>query len=384
MRGYIVEGEAIRVHPLVCAGFNADFDGDQMAVHVPLSIEAQMEARLLMMAPNNLFSPANGRPIIMPTQDITLGCYYLTAEPRTPKPADPNHTRLFGSKTEAIYAHSIGLVKTHDWVRLANPDWGNKTEFGNANLKVIDTTGGRIIFSEIWPPEIGFYNKAAGKKELGDLIWKCYRICGHEKTIDVLDKLNELGFREAARAGISIGIDDLILAAPGERDATIEAVQAETCEVKAVHDKEGHHEENLKYLEYYIQVIRATHHRDYIMSCPGCRPKIKGIWEACNDEVATDMMRRLEANQGEKEYNPRWLMVKSGARGNEEQVRQLVGLRGLIDRLGGRIVEQPVFSNFRQGLSVRDYFITTVRVLVLKDQLVTNVILGNLRGYLRK
>src|SRR5438105_4716122 len=167
----LIEGQAIRIHPLVCTAYNADFDGDQMAVHVPLSVEAQLEARLLMMAPNNIFSPSSGKPIITPTQDITLGCYYLTAEPRMPA-GNAAQLKLFGSKTEVIFAFSDGAVTTHERIRMANPDLGRKTEFGSADKKVIETTVGRVVFSEIWPPEMGFPNKAVKKAELGDLIWK--------------------------------------------------------------------------------------------------------------------------------------------------------------------------------------------------------------------
>src|SRR5437868_6156895 len=151
----LIEGEAIRIHPLVCTAYNADFDGDQMAVHVPLSVEAQMEARLLMMATNNIFSPSSGKPIITPTQDITLGCYYLTAEPRTPMPADIKTLPLFGTKVEVIFAYDDGALKTHDRIRLSNPDFGKKTEFVDQNKKIIDTTVGRVLFSEIWPTELG-------------------------------------------------------------------------------------------------------------------------------------------------------------------------------------------------------------------------------------
>ncbi len=167
----LIEGEAIRIHPLVCTAYNADFDGDQMAVHVPLSVEAQMEARLLMMATNNIFSPSSGKPIITPTQDITLGCYYVTAEPRKALPADVNELPLFGTKVEAIYAYSDNALKTHDRIRLLNPDFGRKTVFGIADKKIIDTTIGRVLFSEIWPDELGFHNKPAKKSDLGDLIW---------------------------------------------------------------------------------------------------------------------------------------------------------------------------------------------------------------------
>src|SRR6266568_2725714 len=328
----LIEGEAIRIHPLVCTAYNADFDGDQMAVHVPLSVEAQLEARLLMMAPNNIFSPSSGRPIITPTQDITLGCYYLTAEPRTPVPTDPNQLKLFGSKTEVIFASNDGAVTTHERIRLANPDFGKKTEYGDANKKIIETTVGRVFFSEIWPDDMGFFNRNAGKKELGDLIWKCYKICGHDKTVTMLDKLKELGFREATKAGVSIGIDDMII--PKEKDQEIDAAQKQIKEVEK---------------QYRKGVIT-----------PGERyNKIIDIWTHCTDQIANVMLRTLEHNQGKKEYNPVSLMVDSGARGNRQQVRQLAGVRGLMARPSGDIIEKPILSNFREGLTVLEYFIST-------------------------
>jgi len=328
----LIEGEAIRIHPLVCTAYNADFDGDQMAVHVPLSVEAQLEARLLMMAPNNIFSPSSGRPIITPTQDITLGCFYLTADPRTPKPADAKKMPLFGAKTEVIFAYSDGALRTHDWVRMANPDLGKKTEFGDANKKVIETTVGRVFFSEIWPEELGFPNRPVKKSELGDLIWRCYKVCGHEKTVIMLDKLKELGFREATRAGVSIGIDDMII--PKEKDQEIDAAQKQIREVEK---------------QYRKGVIT-----------PGERyNKVVDIWTHCTDQIANVMLKTLETNQGKKEYNPVSLMVDSGARGNRQQVRQLAGVRGLMAKPSGDIIEKPILSNFREGLTVLEYFIST-------------------------
>jgi DNA-directed RNA polymerase subunit beta' len=328
----LIEGEAIRIHPLVCTAYNADFDGDQMAVHVPLSVEAQLEARLLMMAPNNIFSPSSGRPIITPTQDITLGCFYLTADPRTPPPADPKQLKLFGSKTEVVFAFNDGAVKTHERIRLANPDFGKKTELGDTNKKVIETTVGRVFFSEIWPDELGFPNKSVKKSELGDLIWKCYKICGHEKTVAMLDKLKELGFREATRAGVSIGIDDMII--PKEKDQEIDAAQKQIKEVEK---------------QYRKGVIT-----------PGERyNKIIDIWTHCTDQIANVMLKTLDYNQGKKEYNPVSLMVDSGARGNRQQVRQLAGVRGLMAKPSGDIIEKPILSNFREGLTVLEYFIST-------------------------
>jgi DNA-directed RNA polymerase subunit beta' len=328
----LIEGEAIRIHPLVCTAYNADFDGDQMAVHVPLSVEAQMEARLLMMATNNIFSPSSGRPIITPTQDITLGCYYLTAEPRTPMPADSRKLPLFGSKEEVLFACDDGALKTHDRVRLANPDFGKQTVLGDANRKIIETTVGRVIFSEIWPVELGFYNKAAGKSQLGDLIWKCYKFAGHDKTVAMLDKLKELGFREATKSGCSIGIDDMII--PKEKGQEIDAAQKQIKEVEK---------------QYRKGVIT-----------PGERyNKIVDIWTHCTDQISNVMFRTLEANNGKKEFNPVYLMVDSGARGNRQQVRQLAGVRGLMAKPSGDIIEKPILANFREGLTVLEYFIST-------------------------
>ena len=328
----LIEGEAIRIHPLVCTAYNADFDGDQMAVHVPLSVEAQMEARLLMMATNNIFSPSSGKPIITPTQDITLGCYYVTAEPRTPMPTDTGTLQLFGSKTEVLFAYADGAIKTHSRIRIANPDFGRKTEYGDATRKVIETTVGRVIFSEIWPTELGLYNRAAGKTQLGELIWKCYKVCGHEKTVIMLDQLKELGFREATKAGVSIGIDDMII--PKEKDQEIDAAQK------------------------LIKEVEKQHRKGVITSGERYN-KIVDIWTHATDQIASVMFKTLEHNQGKKEFNPVYLMVDSGARGNRQQVRQLAGVRGLMAKPSGDIIEKPILSNFREGLTVLEYFIST-------------------------
>jgi DNA-directed RNA polymerase subunit beta' len=326
----LIEGEAIRIHPLVCTAYNADFDGDQMAVHVPLSVEAQLEARLLMMAPNNIFSPSSGKPIMTPTQDITLGCYYLTANPRASR--GNGRSKLFGSKDEVIFAHMDGAVKTHDRILLANPDLGRKTPFGDSEKKVIETTVGRVIFSEVWPGELGFPNKAVGKGQIGDLIWNCYKFCGHEKTVTMLDKLKELGFFEATRAGISIGIDDMII--PKEKNQEIEGAQKQIAEVEK---------------QYRKGVIT-----------PGERyNKVIDIWTHCTDQISNVMLKTLETNHGKSEYNAVWLMVDSGARGNRQQVRQLAGVRGLMAKPSGDIIERPILSNFREGLTVLEYFIST-------------------------
>jgi DNA-directed RNA polymerase subunit beta' len=326
----LIEGEAIRIHPLVCTAYNADFDGDQMAVHVPLSVEAQMEARLLMMAPNNIFSPSSGRPIMTPTQDITLGCYYLTAEPRAKKDSKP--LMLFSSKSEVVFAYNDGGVTLHHRIRLANPDRGAKTLYGNPDASAVETTVGRVIFSEIWPGEMGFINKVVGKSQLGDLIWTCYKHCGHEKTVVMLDLLKELGFRAATRSGCSIGIDDMII--PKEKDQEINSAKKLIAEVEK---------------QYRKGVIT-----------PGERyNKVIDIWTHCTDQIAAVMLRTFETNQGKHEYNPVSLMVDSGARGNRQQVRQLAGVRGLMAKPSGDIIEKPILSNFREGLTVLEYFIST-------------------------
>ncbi len=329
----LIEGEAIRIHPLVCTAYNADFDGDQMAVHVPLSVEAQMEARLLMMAPLNIFSPSSGKPIMTPTQDIALGCYYLTAEPRTVGlHGKRKHVSLFGSKQEVFFAQGDGAVKTHDRIRLANPDFGTKTVYGDSEKKVIETTVGRVLFSEIWPDDLGFVNFPVSKSKLGDVIWNCYRHCGHEKTVVALDKLKEVGFKEATQAGISIGIDDMII--PKEKDEEIKSAQKEIADVEK---------------QYRKGVIT-----------PGERyNKIVDIWTHATDKIANVMLKTLEQNQGKHEYNSVFLMVESGARGNKAQVRQLAGVRGLMAKPSGDIIEKPILANFREGLTVLEYFIST-------------------------
>jgi len=265
-----------------------------------------------------------------PTQDITLGCYYLTAEPRKPKSTQP--AMLFGSKAEVIFALNDGGVVIHDRIRLANPDRGNKTNYGDAVHPAIETTVGRVIFSEIWPERLGFFNKVAGKSQLGDLIWTCYKICGHEETVLMLDKLKELGFRSATRSGCSIGIDDMII--PKEKDQEIHNAQKQISEVEK---------------QYRKGVIT-----------PGERyNKVIDIWTHCTDQIANVMLRTLEINQGKQEYNPVSLMVDSGARGNRQQVRQLAGVRGLMAKPSGDIIEKPILSNFREGLTVLEYFIST-------------------------
>jgi len=327
----LIEGEALRIHPLVCTAYNADFDGDQMAVHVPLSVEAQLEARLLMLAPNNLFSPASGKPISTPSQDIVLGCYYLSQEPRNPK-AEGQYLPLFADAFEVEFAMAEDKVKVHDRIRFKNPDFGRETVYGNPELRVIETTVGRVIFSQIWPTEVGFFNKGCPKKQLSELIYKTYQASGHQPTVIMLDLLKELGFTWAMRAGVSIGIKDMII--PKEKHQQVDWAFKQCGEI----DK-----------QYRRGIITDGERHN----------KVIDTWTQAGNAISDVMFRTLQHNEGRKELNPVWLMVDSGARGNRTQVNQLGGMRGLMAKPSGEIIEQPITSNFREGLTVLEYFIST-------------------------
>jgi DNA-directed RNA polymerase subunit beta' len=328
----LIEGEAIRIHPLVCTAYNADFDGDQMAVHVPLSVEAQMEARMLMLATNNIFSPSSGKPITTPSQDIPLGCYYLTQNPRGEDANKEKRAPLFADADEVDLALSEGSIRTHSRIRLKNPDFGRQTIFGDASARVIDTTAGRVVFNQIWPAEMGFYNKVCGKKQLSDVIWRCYKVAGQQRTVETLDRLKQLGFREASKAGISIGITDMII--PKEKEQLLEKAYREIAEVEK---------------QYRRGIITDGERKN----------KVQDIWTHTGEEIANALFRTLEYNDGKREMNPVFMMVDSGARGNRTQVKQLAGMRGLMAKPSGEIIEQPITANFREGLSVLEYFIST-------------------------
>ncbi len=333
----LIEGEAIRIHPLVCTAYNADFDGDQMAVHVPLSTEAQLEARLFMLATNNIFAPSSGKPITTPSQDITLGCYYITQHPRDHNAGDDSkkskkHLKMFSDVDEVYYARDARGAGTHEKIILRNPDLGRDTFFGKKDARTLETTVGRVVFNSIWPPELGFYNSPVNKKQLGELIWRCYQTVGQERTVEMLDRLKELGFTEATRAGVSIGIDDMII--PQEKEAEITEARKGIAEVEK---------------QYRNGVI--TNGERY--------NKIVDAWTHATDSISNVMFRTLQHNKGKAEYNPVYLMVDSGARGNRQQVRQLAGIRGLMAKPSGEIIERPILSNFREGLSVLEYFIST-------------------------
>ncbi|WOO40893.1 DNA-directed RNA polymerase subunit beta' [Rubellicoccus peritrichatus] len=328
----LIEGDAIRLHPLVCTAYNADFDGDQMAVHVPLSVEAIMECKLLMMSVHNIFSPSSGKPILTPSQDIVLGSYYLTADPKV-KPEQGKLVPIMAETEEALLAEAtrpdFGL---HTWIDFKNPDYGKETIFGNPDKKVLRTTIGRILFSEIWPEGIGFINFPVSKGKLGDLILSSYKVAGKRGAVPVLDKLKELGFQMATRAGLSIGIGDMVI--PEDKKSIVAGAR------KRIDEVEGQ----------YRKGIITTGER---------YNKIIDVWTGATDDIASSVFRDLKDNLGKPEINPVYLMMDSGARGNRQQVRQLCGTRGLMAKPSGEIIERPILSSFREGLSVLEYFIST-------------------------
>ena len=336
----LIEGEAIRIHPLVCTAYNADFDGDQMAVHVPLSIEAQLESKLIMLAPNNIFSPSSGKPITTPTQDIALGCYYLTVDSqqerlraRQPKDAAAiEHLPLFADAHEVHTAYDEGALKIHDRIRIKNPNYQMDTKYGMKDFSVISTTVGRVFFNEIWPENMGFINAPVPKKKLEELIRHCYQVAGHEMTVQTLDRLKDLGFESATQAGISIGLVDMIV--PEGKAKILEAARKQLAEVEA---------------QYRKGVITDGERYN----------KIIDIWTHATDEVTSQMFQAMEYNENRPYVNPLFMMVDSGARGNRQQIRQLAGMRGLMAKPSGEIIERPIMANFREGLSVLEYFIST-------------------------
>ena len=336
----LIEGEAIRVHPLVCTAYNADFDGDQMAVHVPLSIEAQMEARLLMLAPNNLFSPASGKPILNPSQDIPLGCFALTYVRDLPQHDDDkkkkkghNYMPMFNDASEVEFAVSEGGVELNQKILFRNPDYKTTGRiYGDPTKPVIETTPGRVRFNEIWPTALGFYNNTVGKKQISDIIWRCFQTSGHQETVAGLDRLKQLGFHEAMRSGCSIGITDMVIP-PGKKERLARARE----EVDTV----------------------AKQFRRGVITNGERYQKVIDIWTNATDDMAKEVFRTLEYNDGKKLHNPLYIMVTSGARGNQTQIKQLAGMRGLMAKPSGEIIENPITSNFREGLSVLEYFIST-------------------------
>ncbi len=341
----LIEGEAIQVHPLVCTAYNADFDGDQMAVHVPLSIEAQIESKSLMLAPNNIFSPSSGKPVTTPTQDIALGSYFLTSfsqefvlESRKNGTKEDERLPLLADINEVHTAFDEGALRLHDRIRYRNPDHQRETKFGDQHKSAIVTTVGRVFFNEVWPDSIGFVNERITKKLLGKLIEHCYEVAGHSETVQVLDRLKNLGFAQATAAGISIGLSDMII--PPEKAEIIAAAR------KTIREVEDKYKKGL-----------ITDGERYNM--------VIDQWTDANDKLTNKLFSALERNDdpankdSAKDLNPVFIMVDSGARGSRQQIRQLAGMRGLMAKPSGEIIERPILANFREGLSVLEYFIST-------------------------
>ena len=330
----LIEGQAIQLHPLVCAAYNADFDGDQMAVHVPLSNQAQLEAKLLMLAPNNIFSPANGKPITTPSQDITLGSYYLTFTRKRRRGEKKPEMKSFNGFFEVLRSLEVGGVDIHDMIRVRNPDYGKTGDlvWGDTKSKFIETTPGRCIFNEVWPDELGFFNKIADKKMLGKMVKESFDGVGRERTIIVLDDLKDLGYEYATRAGFSMSITDMII--PEGKWDRIDEAQKELDKVSSQRQKGV-----ITELERYNKSI--------------------DIWTQANNDLATSLFHTLELNASSDELNPVFAMLDSGARGSKDQIRQLAGMRGLMAKPSGEIIERPILSNFREGLSVLEYFLSS-------------------------
>jgi DNA-directed RNA polymerase subunit beta' len=318
----LVEGKAIRIHPLVCAAFNADFDGDQMAVHVPLSFEAQLESRILMLSPNNVLLPADGKPIAAASQDIVLGCHYLTREEVS---KEEKRIPAFVSKEEVLFALDYKKVRLHQRINL------------RLKGKIVTTTPGRVIFNSIFPEEIPFQNRLQSSSTLKTLIGLCYTKLGQDRTVQVLDRLKDLGFEYATLAGMTVGIDDIVT--PEKKKSIVESTDKDVAKI---------------YEHYEKGIITDTERYNRVVD----------IWTHATSQVADAMAEALEKH--EKGFNPIHMMAASGARGSKDQIRQLAGMRGLMakpqKRLTGQrgeIIESPIKSNFKEGLTALEYFIST-------------------------
>lgn len=333
----LIEGKAIQLHPLVCTAFNADFDGDQMAVHVPLSIEAQLEARVLMMSTNNILSPANGKPIIVPTQDIILGLYYLTIQ----RDGEPGEGMAFTDSSEVHHALDNKIVTLHTKIKCRINTVNSE---GEPVTRVAETTPGRVFLSELLPKDknvpFDLVNRVITKKDITTLIDTVYRHCGQKTSVIFTDRVMAMGFSYACKSGISFGKDDMVI--PSVKDSHINKTKEEV----------GQYEE--QYADGLITVGEKYN-------------KVVDAWSQCTDRVATDMMKVIS---GESEEAPRdedgrthinsiYMMAHSGARGSAAQIKQLAGMRGLMAKPSGEIIETPIISNFKEGLSVLEYFNST-------------------------
>src|SRR3954470_20022316 len=330
----LIEGKAIQLHPLVCTAFNADFDGDQMAVHVPLSIEAQLEGRVLMMSTNNILSPANGKPIIVPSQDMVLGLYYLSML----KEGEPGEGSMIGDMSEVHQALNAGAVTLHTKITSRVPQ---TDEAGNQYMKRFETTPGRMLLGETLPQShkvpFEIVNRLLTKKDVGDVIDEVYRHTGQKETVLFADAIMALGFRHAFKAGISFGKDDMII--PDGKVALVDETRT------LVKDYEQQYQDGLiTQQEKYNKVIDA--------------------WSRCGDRVAAEMMKEISATPKQDDgreapVNSIYMMAHSGARGSQAQIKQLAGMRGLMAKPSGEIIETPIISNFKEGLTVLEYFNST-------------------------
>ena len=329
----LVEGRAIQIHPLVCTAYNADFDGDQMAVHVPLSAEAQAEARILMLAAHNILNPKDGAPVITPSKDMLLGSYYLTLAKPEAEPAF-----RFSHPHEALMAYQDGLVDLHTWVEIRFPEppahlekgseewWEHPDNWGTASGKRVKTTVGRMIFNEVLHPKIRFLNVVVEKKQMGKIIDMAYRRLGTVKTAEQTDAIKRLGFQYATRSGATIAISDI-------------HVPQEKGEILAAAEKK-------------VEEVERTYKRGLITNDERYQ-RVIAIWSEAKDAVTKTLVKTMD------EFNPVNMMMKSGARGNISQITQLAGMRGLMADPSGKIVELPVKANFREGLTVLEYFLST-------------------------
>ena len=306
----LIEGKAIRVHPLVCTPFNADFDGDQMAVHVPLSMEAQMECRLIMLASNNIFSPSNGKPIVTPTQDIVLGCYYLTIEEAGFK----GEGSIFSDFDQVITAHQDNELELHAKIKV------------RIDGELVETTCGRVIFNMALPKGFRYVNEVLDKANLSSIVSECYRLHGHNETIKLLNECKNMGFEYATEAGLSISVSDLHI--PTKKGEIIKKARDEVDRVK-------------------------KQYREGIITNGERHNKIIDLWTHATDKISDQVFKELGR------LNPIYMMADSGARGSQQQIRQLAGIRGLMAKPSGDILETPIVANFREGLSVLQYFIST-------------------------
>jgi len=349
----LIEGNAIRIHPLVCKGFNADFDGDQMAVHLPLSIEAQVEASVLMMSTNNIFSPANGQPIISPSQDIVMGCYYLTAtRGDMGESGEAGEGMTFANAKEVFTAFDLRKVGIHARIHVRLPihkKFISEVRVEKDKLKVeelprkanglVTTTVGRVIFNNILDDRMAFYDLALSSKNLSRIIAECYQLLGRRATIELLDRMKEIGFRESTRSGLSFATDDL--RTPDAKEKVLVDTEKEVDKIRKNYEKG-----NITERERYNNVI--------------------DLWTKARDAITKQMMEDLRHDtrpdeRGKKRpyLNPIFLMAHSGARGGIEQIRQLAGMRGLMAKPNGTIIETPIKANFKEGLSVLEYFSST-------------------------